>query len=60
MEALKSRAVSLIRFEAGVTEWTKKKLQPMDPKIRTFLTMYRAHYRKTKVDRLYMKRSGGE
>ena len=60
MGALKSRAVSLIRFEAGVTEWTKKKLQPMDPKIRTFLTMYRAHYHKTKVDRLYMKRSGGE
>jgi len=57
--AINSRAVSIIRYGAGVLEWTQAELAELDRKTRKLLTMYNAHHPKANVDRLYLKRSTG-
>ena len=42
IHAINSRAVSIIRYGAGIIEWTKSELGDMDRKTRKMLTMYRA------------------
>lgn len=57
--AINSRAVSTIRYGAGIIEWTKEELQGIDRKTRKLLTIYRAHHPQADVDRLYFKRKQG-
>ena len=57
--AINSIAVSIIRYGAGVLEWTQAELAELDRKTRKLLTMYNAHHPKANVDRLYLKRSAG-
>ena len=52
-------AVSVVRYTAGVLEWTQKELEEMDTKTRKILTMHGAFHRDSDVDRLYMKREVG-
>ena len=59
IQAINSRAVSVIRYGAGIVDWTKNELQEMDRKTRKLLTIYRSMHPQGDVDRLYMKRVAG-
>ena len=52
-------AVSVVRYSAGVLNWTKKELKGMDVRTRKLLTMFGVFHMKSNVDRLYMKRKEG-
>ena len=57
--AINSRAVSIIRYGAGIIKWTKNELEEMDRKTRKLMTMYGAQHPKADIDRLYLKRREG-
>ena len=59
IQAINSKAVSLIRYGAGILEWTKLELQEMDRKTRKLLTIYRSVHPQSDIDRLYWRRAGG-
>lgn len=60
ISAINSQAVSVVRHDIGIIEWTEKKeLQSLDRKTKKTLTMYGAHHPKVDEDRLYVKRSKG-
>ena len=42
IQAINSRAVSIIRYGAGIVDWRKAELQQMDRKTRKLLTIYRS------------------
>ena len=42
VNAMNSRAVSIIRYSAGIVEWTKDELRKLDRKTRKLLTINRA------------------
>ena len=50
--AINARAVSIIKYSAGIVEWRKDELQSLDRKTRKLLTMYNMFHRKGDVDRL--------
>ena len=54
-----SRAVSIIRYGAGIVSWTKMELQELDRITRKLMTMYGAHNPKADVDRPYLQRCEG-
>ena len=56
---MNSRAVSIIRYSAGIVEWTKDELRKLDSKTRKLLTINRAFHPQADVDRLYLKREAG-
>ena len=55
IKAINSRAVSIIRYGAGIVDWTKEELQEMDRKTRNLLTINHALHPQADVDRLYLK-----
>ena len=55
--AINARAVSLIRYGAGIICWSKKELRNLDRKTRKLLSVYRPLPPQADVDRLYVKRS---
>ena len=57
--AINSRAVSMIRYGAGIINWNKEELRCMDRKTRKLLTIHRAMHPQADTDRLYMKRNQG-
>ena len=59
VNAMNSRAVSIIRYSAGIVEWTKDELRKLDRKTRKLLTINRAFHPQADVDRLYLKRAAG-
>ena len=59
IKAINSRAVSIIRYGAGIVDGTKEELQEMDWKTRKLLTINRALHPQADVDRLYLKWSEG-
>ena len=59
IQAINSRAVSLIRYGAGIIEWTKEDTRQMDRKTRKLFTMHRSMHPQSDVDRLYWKRNEG-
>ena len=59
ISAINSRAVSIVRYGAGIISWTKKELEKLDRKTRKLMTMNGAHHPKADVDRLYLKRCEG-
>ena len=56
ISAISSRAVSIVRYGAGIISWTKMKLEELDWKTKKLMTMYGAQYPKADVDRLYLQR----
>ena len=50
--AMNSRAVSIVRYGAGIKCWTKMEIEELDQKTRKPMIMYRAHHPKANVDRL--------
>ena len=59
MRAINIRAVSLVRYGAGIIDWTQAELEGMDRKTRKLLTLYGAFHPKSSIERLYMKREVG-
>ena len=59
MTAINVWAVSVVRYSAGVLDWTKAELYRMDVKTRKILTMNGIFHKTGNVDRLYMKRNEG-
>ena len=57
--AFNCRAVSVIRYSAGILEWTKAETASLDVKTRKILTMNGIFHKKGNVDRLYVKRKAG-
>ena len=57
--AINTWAVSLLRYGAGLINWTKNELQELDRKTRKKLTMYGAFHPKSNVNRLYLTRKEG-
>ena len=53
------RAVSIVRYGAGIIDWKKDELKEMDRKTRKLFTTYRALHPQADVDRLYLIRSEG-
>ena len=51
--------MSIIRYGAGVLDWTKAELAGLDRKTRKLLTINGAHHPKANVHRLYIKRCAG-
>ena len=56
IQAINSRAVPVIRYGAGIVDWTKNELQEMDRKTRKLLRIYRSMHPQFDIDWLYMKR----
>ena len=48
--AFNSRAVSIIRYGAGIISWTKMELEELDRRTRKLMTIYGAHHPKADVD----------
>ena len=59
ISAINSRAVSIVRYGAGIIKWTKKELEELDRKTRKLMSMYSAQHLKADADRLYLKRCDG-
>ena len=59
IQAINSRAVSVIRYVAGIVKWTTDESRTMDTKMRKLLTIYRTLHPRADVDRLYFKRREG-
>ena len=59
VKAMNVWAVSVVRYTAGVLEWTKRELKDMDVRTRKILCMNGAFHMRSSVDRLYMKRKVG-
>ena len=55
--AINSWAVSVLRYGAGVINWTKAELQELDRKTRKTLTMHGALNPNSNVNRLYMHKN---
>ena len=59
MRATNPRAVSIIRYGAGIINLTKEELREMDRKTRKLQTIHNAMHPQAHVDGLYMKRAEG-
>jgi len=59
VKAINSWAVPVMRYTAGVVEWTVAELQEIDRKTRKMMTIHRAFNMNGDVDRLYIKRKDG-
>ena len=54
IEFINSRAISIIRYSAGIVEWTMQEVQQLDRKTRKLLTIYNMFLRKGDVDRSFV------
>lgn len=59
MRSVNTWAVSVVRYTAGILEWTEAELKAMDVKTRKMLAAKGAFHMNSSVDRLYMKREVG-
>ena len=54
MTAINTWAASLVRYEAGVIEWTQQELENIDRGTRKMMHLYGAIHSTANVDRLYV------
>ena len=59
VQAINSKAVSLIRYGTRIIAWRKDEVKDIDRKTRKLLTMHRSMHPRSDVDRLYWKRADG-
>ena len=57
--AINTWAVPIIRYGAGILDWTQEELQTLDRKTRKMLTGAGAHHPQSDVNRLYVSRKEG-
>ena len=60
IKVINTWAVSLLRYGAGIIEWTKEGLQKMDRKTRTVMTMNKEFHPKSDTARLEASRRKGD
>jgi hypothetical protein len=59
MQAIGSLAIPVLRHSFGIINWHQEKIQKLDRKIKTILTIYGQHHLKADIDRLYVPRKDG-
>ena len=59
VKGINAWAVSVIRYTAGIIEWTKKELKDIDVRTRKIMTMAGVFHKKGDIDRLYLPRKEG-
>ena len=59
ISAINTYAVPVIRYTAGIVNWTKEELHHLDTKTRKQLTMHHGFHPRDDVDRLYLPRTEG-
>ena len=59
IRAINSRAVSLVRYTAGILKWTKDELKAIDRKTRKIMTMNKMYHPQSDTDKLYIPRIEG-
>ena len=59
VKAINTWAVSLMRYGAGIIDWTMNELQEIDRRTRKLMTMNKALNPNSDKDRLYVKRKDG-
>ena len=57
--AINTWAVPVLRYAAGIIDWTQLEIRKIDTKTRKLLTIYRALHPRDCVARLYLKRKTG-
>ena len=60
IRGMNSWAVSIIRYTAGITDWTKRELKATDVRTRKMITTAGMFHQKGDVDRLYLMRKEGD
>ena len=53
ISAINARAVSIVKYGAGIISWTRMELKVLDWKTRKLMIIYGAQHPKADVDRLY-------
>ena len=56
IKEINSRAVSFVRYGAGILKWAKDELKVMDRKTRNIMTMNTMYHPQSDTDRLYIPR----
>ena len=59
ISAINSRAVSIVRYGAGIISWTKMELKQLDRKARKLMIIYETEHPKADVGRLFLQRCEG-
>ncbi len=59
VKAINTWAMSLMRYSAGIVEWTKEDLDVMDRRTRKLMTMNGMLHPRANVSRLYLPTSEG-
>ena len=57
--AIGALAVPLLRDSFGIIKWKIEEIRKIDRKTRKMLTIYKMHYSKADINRLYVKRKEG-
>ena len=59
VKGINAWAIGVVRYSAGIVDWTKEDLKQMDVKTRKILTLCGAFHKRGSVFRLYLKRKEG-
>ncbi|XP_053149009.1 uncharacterized protein LOC128343627 isoform X2 [Hemicordylus capensis] len=59
IQAINTWAIPVIRYTAGIIDWTQAELETLDRKTRKIMTINHALHPRSDVDRLYFPRSSG-
>ncbi|XP_053166186.1 uncharacterized protein LOC128351082 [Hemicordylus capensis] len=59
IQAINTWAIPVIRYTAGIIDWTQAELETLDRKTRKIMTINHALHPRSDVDRLYLPRSSG-
>ena len=54
VQAMNTWAIPVVRYTAGIIDWTKAQLQDIDQKTRKLMTAFHALHLQSDVDRLYL------
>ena len=57
--AINTYAIPVIRYTAGIVDWTGEEIKQLDRKTRKLITIYRGLHPRADVDRLYLPRTIG-
>ena len=59
IRAINAWAIGVVRYSAGILDWSDRELKAIDVRTRKILTMNGVFHEKGSVPRLYLKRKGG-
>src|SRR5215469_2302043 len=57
--AIGALAIPVLRYSFGIINWRTEEIKQIERKTRKMLTVYKMHYPKADIDRLYVKRKEG-